>query len=58
MFLVTKTIAYNGKSIIEATCLSSDEKPTNYGNNSLCVELDTGDIYYMTNGSWSKFGGE
>lgn len=42
--------------------LSSDEKPTEIGgkpiqDNSLFLELDTGDFYYFNNGTWSKVGG-
>ena len=37
--------------------LSSDEKPTNVGINSLFLELDTGDFYYFDGANWQKVGG-
>lgn len=45
----------------ELAGLSSDTKPTEIegfpvGDNSLFLELDTGDFYYFTNGSWTKVG--
>lgn len=40
----------------EGTCLSTDDKPTDWPDNSLMVELDTGDIYYCVNGAWAKVG--
>ncbi len=41
--------------------LSTDTKPTQIGgqdieDNSLFLELDTGDFYYFANGSWTKIG--
>lgn len=34
--------------------LSSDAKPTeDIAENSVFLELDTGDLYYFSNGSWS-----
>ena len=41
--------------------LSTDEKPTSWGgreieDNSLFLELDTGDFYYFSDGAWSKVG--
>lgn len=36
----------NGDVLIEAACLSTDTKPTTgIANGSLCIEIDTGDIY-------------
>lgn len=36
--------------------LSTDDKPTTCAVNSLFLELDTGDVYYFNNNSWSKIG--
>lgn len=38
--------------------LSTDDKPTNCGINSLFLELDTGDFYYFDGEEWNKIGGE
>lgn len=36
----------NGKMMVESVCLSTDTKPTTgLANGSLCLEMDTGDIY-------------
>lgn len=37
--------------------LSTDPKPTDCAENSLFLELDTGDFYYFTGDSWEKLGG-
>ena len=35
-----------GKVLIEAACLSTDDKPTTgIANGSTCIEIDTGKIY-------------
>ena len=36
---------------------STDEKPTNVGENSLFLELDTGTIYYFSGNQWNEVGG-
>ena len=41
--------------------LSTDTKPTkaegmNIGNNSLFLEVDTGDVYYFDGSAWQKVG--
>lgn len=36
--------------------LSTDDKPTNCADNSLFMELDTGDFYYFADGVWTKIG--
>lgn len=49
-----------GEELFEAEYrgLSSDTKPTeNVQENSLFLELDTGDFYYFADGDWSKVGG-
>ena len=40
----------------EAACLSTDEKPTGCATGSLCLEVDTGDVYaYDEEGEeWNK----
>lgn len=47
MFTNNKASYYgNNKVLIEAVCLSSDTKPTvGIANGSLCLEMDTSDIY-------------
>lgn len=44
-------------SVMEFKGLSTDEKPTSCGVNSLFLELDTGDFYYYTGAAWAKVGG-
>lgn len=42
----------------DVMCLSTDTKPTEkIGLNSLCLELDTGDLYYFNGTAWAKVGG-
>lgn len=41
----------------EYSGLSTDEKPTTCGVNSLFLELDTGDVYYFNGSTWAKVGG-
>ena len=36
--------------------LSTDEKPDDAFENSLFLELDTGDFYYFSDGKWAKVG--
>lgn len=49
------TITENKGDYIEAACLSTDSKPTEgIATGSLCIEVDTGDVYLMGNGSWVK----
>lgn len=47
MFTNNKATYYrDNKVLIEAACLSGDSKPTTgIANGSLCLEMDTGDIY-------------
>lgn len=37
--------------------LSTDEKPTNCGINSLFLELDTGKVCYFDGEDWAEVGG-
>lgn len=37
--------------------LSTDTKPTDAEENSLFLELDTGDFYYFDGTDWLKIGG-
>ncbi len=48
-----KTIR-NGKEVVEGTCLSSDTKPTAYGNGSILMEMDTSTLYMFdeANRTW------
>ena len=34
-----------GRDAKDYTCLSTDDKPTKAANGSLCLEIDTGDVY-------------
>lgn len=50
----------NGDVLIEAACLSTDTKPTTgIANGSLCIEIDTGDIYMFNaaGAEWNKING-
>ena len=43
--------------MVEGVCLSTDEKPTNYGNGSVLMEMDTSTLYMFdedskTWGAW------
>ncbi len=38
--------------------LSTDEKPNSISENTLFLELDTGDVYYFDGEEWKKVGGE
>lgn len=48
----------SGKELVEIICLSTDTKPTDYLNGSLCLEMDTGDFYGYDadNETWQKIG--
>ena len=41
----------------EFSGLKTDAKPTDCGENSLFLELDTGDVYFFSGGAWAKVGG-
>lgn len=47
MYTVTKLVKIiEGKNLTEATCLSTDTKPTeNVANGSLVLEMDTSKVY-------------
>ena len=46
MVTITKLIrTIEGKELVEMACLSTDTKPTNVWNGSLCLEMDTGKVY-------------
>ena len=48
MVTITKVnIIKGGKSVVEGVCLSSDAKPTTYGNGSVLIEMDTRKLYYF-----------
>lgn len=51
---VTLVNAYNNYN--EYVALSTDEWPTNVPANSLLLEIDSGDIYYWSGSTWTKFG--
>ena len=55
------TASYNnGDVLIEAACLSTDAKPTTgIANGSMCIEIDTGDIYMFdaAGAEWDKING-
>lgn len=58
MVTITKLNKINkGKSVADVACLSTDTKPTTaIANGSLCLEIDTGDIYAFNeaNTTWVK----
>lgn len=63
MVTVNKKIAANtGTATFELLGLSTDQKPTGtfsgyrVSDNSVYMELDTGDIYYFDEGEWQKMG--
>lgn len=43
----------------EIYCLSTDTQPTNVPNGSICIEMDTGKIYFFdaAGSTWIEFGG-
>ena len=61
MFTNLSAIYYGqDKILIEAACLHADSKPTTgIANGSLCLEIDTGDIYAFdeVSGNWTKING-
>lgn len=45
------------RNVFEVRCLHTDSKPTeDIPVNTLCLEVDTLDIYYFDGSSWSKSG--
>ena len=59
----TSGIAYDSKSgqssdVTAYRGLSTDDKPEKAAENAMFIELDTGDLYYFSEGEWSKFGAE
>ena len=44
---------------VEIYCLSTDTKPTGFATGSVCIEVDTSDVYlYDEEGAeWNKVGG-
>ena len=59
MFTNTKATYYeDNKALIEATCLSSDSKPTTgIANGSTCIEMDTSKLYFFDekNKTWREY---
>ena len=52
--------AERGKMAMELACLSTDTKPVGgVLNGSICMEIDTGDMYMFDEASttWKKIGG-
>lgn len=46
MVTITKLIrSIEGKELVEMACLSTDTKPTDVCNGSMCLEMDTGKLY-------------
>lgn len=47
MFTIVKEIGFkrSGKSLVNAVCLSADDKPLSFTNGSTAIEIDTGKIY-------------
>lgn len=57
-----KTANNTGTAAFELLGLSTDTKPTGtfsgyrVGENSVFLELNTGDLYYFSNGTWTIIG--
>jgi hypothetical protein len=49
-------LKFNRKSPCQYCGLKGDDKPTDATENSLFLELDTGDFYYFDGTSWNKVG--
>lgn len=46
MVTITEVKIINkGKAVVEGVCLSTDAKPTKYGNGSVLMEMDTSTLY-------------
>lgn len=59
MVVVNRIVNYQyGKYLKEFSGLSTDTKPTDSDllQNSLFLELNTGDTYYYTGSTWTKVG--
>lgn len=61
--LTSRAKSWTPKSVNKSYCptymgLSTDEKPTKTGENSLFWELDTGKLYYFSEGEWVEYGGD
>ena len=55
MYSNTKAVYCNGDVLTTAVCLSSDTKPTvGVQNGSICIEMDTGTMYFFDekNSTW------
>ena len=48
----------NGKRYVEGHCLAADTKPTDVGNGSCLIEMDTGKVYFFdeAGNQWKEFG--
>lgn len=53
---MVKSICPSFGDVYQLSGLSTDEKPTDVGVNSLFLELDTKDVYYFTGLGWYKVG--
>ena len=59
MITIVRTLRLEkGTQLVELVCLSTDTKPTEYLNGSLCLEMDTGDFYAYDadDETWQKVG--
>lgn len=61
MIAVNTKSQSDGSAYFELSGLSTDTKPSTFqgysvADGSLFLELDTGDFYYFSSGSWSKVG--
>ena len=56
MFTIIDYKNLSGKGLIQGACKSTDTKPTIYANGSMCIEMDTGDLYMYdeTSETWNK----
>lgn len=53
---MVKLVCPSFGDVYQLSGLSTDEKPTDVGVNSLFLELDTKDVYYFTGSEWRKIG--
>lgn len=48
----------NNGANLDLRGLSTDTKPTDKAENTLFLEVDTGDFYYFDGTEWAKVGGD
>lgn len=57
MFTITGE-NYESQIYADCRCKSTDEKRTDVPTNTMCLEMDTGNVYYFdSDKTWKPFGG-